>query len=94
MKKPGFADLLRDIEAEAHAEGPAAVAELELMRHRYGIGGQLLALRVKRHWTQGQLASASGVPQSDISKIERGAHHPTEDTLVALARALEVPLGA
>lgn len=92
MRKPAFADLMREIEAEARAEGPEAIAELELMRHRYAIGGQLLVLRMKHHWTQDQLALESGVPQSEISKIERGVHNATEDTLAALARALDVEL--
>ena len=43
VKEPSFADLIRDIEAEAKAEGPEAVAELEDMRRHYGSVGQELA---------------------------------------------------
>jgi transcriptional regulator with XRE-family HTH domain len=39
--------------------------------------------------TQQQLATASGVAQADISRIERGQSNPTAETLEALA----VPLG-
>jgi transcriptional regulator with XRE-family HTH domain len=45
--------------------------------------------RVKRGLTQRQLAELSGVPQADISRIERGGGNPTEATLQRLAGALE-----
>ena len=92
MKKPTFADLMRDIEAEARAEGPRAVAQLELMRHRYFIGGQLALLRRKQKLTQPALAKRSGVAQADISRIERGALNATTDTLAKLGRAMGVRL--
>ena len=40
--------------------------------------------------TQGQLAAASGVPQSEISRIERGRTQPSIDRLRRLADALGV----
>lgn len=88
MKKPTFADLMKDIEAEAEAEGPEAVAQLERLRHRYAIGGQILLLRIKRGMTQKDLAAKTGIQQSEISKIERGVGNPTEDTLATLTHAL------
>lgn len=45
--------------------------------------------RTKRKMTQSDLAKASGVGQSDISKIERGEIQKTT-ALLALARALQV----
>ena len=91
-KQPSFAELLRDIEAEARAEGPQAVAQLELMRHRYFIGGQVALLRRKQKLTQPALAKRSGVAQADISRIERGVLNATSDTLAKLGRALGVRL--
>ena len=88
MKKPTFADLMRQIEAEAKEEGPEAVAHLERMRHRYYLGGQLAVLRKRRGITQVELAVQSGVAQADISKIERGISNPTEDTLARLGKVL------
>jgi ribosome-binding protein aMBF1 (putative translation factor) len=45
--------------------------------------------RVARGLTQRQLSELSGVPQADISRIERGGGNPTEATLQRLAAALE-----
>ena len=58
----------------------------------YTIAMQLVALREKRGLTQTELAERSGVPQSEISRIERGYVHPTERTLVRLADALDADL--
>ena len=92
MKKPTFSELMRQIEAEARAEGPEAVAQLDLMRQRYFIGGQLAMLRKQRRLTQPTLAKRSGVGQADISRIERGALNATTDTLAKLGRAMGVRL--
>lgn len=92
MKKPTFADLMRGIEAEARADGPEAVAQLQRMRHRYYIGGQIAVLRKRQNLSQPQLAKRAGVEQADISRIERGIGNPTEDTLARLAEALGVEL--
>jgi ribosome-binding protein aMBF1 (putative translation factor) len=92
MKKPTFAELIRDIEAEARAEGPEAVAQLEVMRQRYYLGSQIAMLRKRRNLTQPALAKRSGLEQADISRIERGSSNPTEDTLAKLGRALGVRL--
>jgi DNA-binding XRE family transcriptional regulator len=90
MKKPTFAEFIREIEGEARAEGPEAVAQLELLRERYFIGGQLALLRRKHKLTQPALAKRSGVAQADISRIERGALNATTDTLAKLGRAMGV----
>ena len=58
----------------------------------YTVAMQLVALREKRGLTQTALAERSGVPQSEISRIERGSVHPTERTLVRLADALDADL--
>jgi DNA-binding XRE family transcriptional regulator len=92
MKKTTFAEFLRDIEAEAHAEGPESVAQLDVMRQRYARGGQIAMLRKRQKLTQPALAKRSGVEQADISRIERGLGNPTEETLAKIARALGVRL--
>ena len=63
-----------------------------LFARAYTIATQLMALREKRGLTQTELAERSGVPQSEISRIERGSVHPTERTLVRLADALDADL--
>ena len=44
------------------------------------------------HMTQQQLAAASGIRQSEISRIESGNGNPTLKTIGALARALGAEL--
>jgi ribosome-binding protein aMBF1 (putative translation factor) len=52
------------------------------------LGLQFRDSRVAQGLTQAQLSARSGVPQADISRIERGAGNPTENTLHRLATAL------
>lgn len=87
-----FEEFLEEIEAEAAAEGPAAVAELEGYRVHYQLARELLALRRSRDLTQERLAELSGVGQSEISRIESGRANPTLMTLSALATPLQADL--
>ncbi|AMV18279.1 helix-turn-helix domain-containing protein [Planctomyces sp. SH-PL14] len=48
--------------------------------------------RVNAGLTQEQLAEKAGLPQSHVSRIERGKHSPTQMTLQKIADALGVPL--
>jgi len=87
-----FDRLLVQIREEAEAEGPAAVAELENLSARYDLAVQLITRRHEVGLTQVQLAEASGIAQSAISRIEQGQANPTVSTLSALARALDASL--
>ena len=51
---------------------------------------RLLVVRRRRGWSQGKLATASGLFTTDISKYERGQSLPTLPRLVRLADALHV----
>ena len=48
--------------------------------------------RAKAGLTQSQLAAATGIDQSDISKIERGVANPSINTLSRIATALNAEL--
>lgn len=85
-----FEDFIKELEAEAEAEGPEAVAELEAFRLHFSLARQLGDRRRERHLTQKELAQLSGIDQAEISRIERGQANPTATTLGALTRALEV----
>lgn len=52
----------------------------------------LLRLRDEAHLSQNQMATKSGVSQSQISRLEAGTHSPSLDSLIRLAETLEVPL--
>lgn len=53
----------------------------------------LKALRAERGWSQEDLADATGLHTTAISKMERGARAPRFPTIVTLAEAFEVPAG-
>lgn len=88
MARTTFEDFMAEVEAEAQAEGPEAVAELEAFRLHFSLARQLAAQRRSQHLTQKQLAERSGIDQAEISRIERGQANPTTATLGALTGAL------
>lgn len=50
---------------------------------------QLKSKRVKMGWSQQRLADESGVGQTTISAIERGAMIPTIEIAIKIARAMK-----
>ena len=50
-------------------------------------GRQLATLRNERHWSQAHVAELTGMQQSEISRIERGAANPTVATASKMAKA-------
>jgi DNA-binding XRE family transcriptional regulator len=83
-----FDDFYAEIEAEAKAEGPAAVRDLRAKELKYSLISSLIAGRHDLHLTQAQLAARAGVAQEEISRIERGRKSPTVDTYARIAAAL------
>jgi predicted transcriptional regulator len=83
-----FSQLIADIEQEARDEGPQAVRELEQFREEFSLASQLIESRREGKLSQRELAKLSGVPQSEISRIETGASNPTYATITALLRPL------
>jgi transcriptional regulator with XRE-family HTH domain len=57
-----------------------------------GVGPRLRALRTRRGLTLSQLAAATGVSVSTLSRLESGGRRPTLELLLPLARAHQVPL--
>ncbi len=53
-------------------------------------GGHLRQLRRSRDWTLAALARRSGMSVATISGIERGARGASLDSILVLARALEI----
>jgi len=85
-----FDDFIAELKAEAQADGPEAVAELDAYRLRFSLAQQLAARRRALQLTQKQLAEMAGIDQAEISRIERGQANPTTVTLGTLTRALGV----
>jgi ribosome-binding protein aMBF1 (putative translation factor) len=82
-----FADFVREVEG---GSTPEERRELDAARARFKIGARILQQRLAAGVTQQELASASGIAQSDISRVERGQSNPTAETLEALAGPLGV----
>ncbi|MBX3366836.1 MAG: response regulator [Phycisphaeraceae bacterium] len=57
-------------------------------RLRMGLGRHIRMARTERSWTLKELSEASGVSVSQLSSIERGAHLPSLESLLAIATAL------
>ena len=91
------ADHFRALREALHESYAIAVAldpdaefmSLEEMRLRTA-GADLAKARKAKGWTQAKLAKKTGVPQSQISRIERNPDRTTVRTLKRLAKALGV----
>jgi len=59
----------------------------ERLRERLGHGIKML--RVERGWSLKDLAAAANLSVSQISSIERGAHLPSIESLLAICRAFD-----
>lgn len=82
-------------EATAHRrarQSEAGKRQFEVFAGAYDVAVQLIELREKRGLTQAELATATGIDQGDISRIERGSANPTERTLLRIASALGAEL--
>jgi DNA-binding XRE family transcriptional regulator len=82
-----FEKFLREVTAESRSAGPDALQALEAYGEHFRLARQIILVRKCLGWTQQRLAKASGVQQSEISRIERSQGNPTYSTLEALARA-------
>ena len=66
--------------------------EYESLEPQYELISSLIDARKLSHVTQKQLADATGIAQSDISKIENGSGNPTIKILKRLADGLGMNL--
>ncbi len=78
-------DYLRQSE---RANSPGVNAARLVFDQAYGIARQVVELREKHRLTQLELAEKTGLPQAQISRIERGVISPTSTTLAKIAEAL------
>lgn len=62
----------------------------KLAKWTQGVGQEIKNVRNEADMTQKELAKASGIPQSHISRLEKGTHSPTAKTLKKIAKALNV----
>jgi len=65
-------------------------AKHRVAEYRKKVGVVLRKARQAKHLTQEQLATAAGLPQTHISRLETGKHAPTYLTIERLAAALDM----
>ncbi|HEY1086271.1 MAG TPA: helix-turn-helix transcriptional regulator [Archangium sp.] len=90
-RKNDLDDFLKEV-----AHDSAGAGELDALAaygEHFRLALQVIQLRKAQNWTQQQLARASGVQQSEISRIERGQANPTFRTLQQLAQAMNKTVG-
>ena len=80
-----------DIEVETVYEDGITVRKEDVPTN-IEIGNAVLKLRAKFEMSQSDLSAATGIDQSDISKIERGVSNPSIQTLNRLAEAMGMEL--
>lgn len=87
-RKSDLDGFMKEVEAESLAAGESEA--LSAYGEHFRLALAVIQLRRMQRWTQQQLARASGVQQSEISRIERGQGNPTYRTLQALAHAAKM----
>ena len=73
---------------------PGSPEELERRRVDQVIGERVRRERRARKWTLADLSSRTGIKVPNLSRLERGKHTPSLDTLEKVADAFEVPVAA
>lgn len=66
--------------------------EYEALGPEYEIVKTIIKERIKRGWSQTELAEAIGSRQPVISRLERGNSNPSLQTLGRVAKALDLSL--
>lgn len=73
-------------------KSPAIKTEYEALGPEYEVVKTIISHRLKRGWSQSQLAEAIGSRQPVISRLERGEGNPSLHTLKRIAEALDLSL--
>lgn len=88
LAKPfSLAQLRQTLENAIQAYGLGR-ADHAVLRER--LGHRIRLLRTERGWSLKDLAAATRLSISQLSSIERGAHLPSIESLLAIARAFEL----
>lgn len=70
----------------------AVKSEYNALGPEYALVKTIINHRLKRGWSQTELAKAIGSRQPVISRLERGAGNPSLQTLQRVAQALDLSL--
>ena len=87
LAKPFSVEELRRILAQAAER--FGLGQRPQDRLRMALGRLIRVARIERGWTLKELSEASGVSVSQLSSIERAAHLPSLESMLAIASALQ-----
>ncbi len=87
LAKPFSINELRASLAQAAARYGLGRRPQDLLRSE--LGRQIRIARTEKGWTLKDLSEASGVSVSQLSSIERAAHLPSLESMLAIAQALD-----
>lgn len=73
-------------------KNPVIKTEYEALEPEYEVVKTIIRERIKRGWSQTELAEAVGSRQPVISRLERGDSNPSLQTLSKIAKALDLSL--
>lgn len=82
---------LKKFKAKA-LKNPAVAAEYAALAPEFEVVNTIISQRLKRGWSQSQLAEAIGSRQPVVSRLERGDGNPSLRTLERIAKALDLSL--
>jgi DNA-binding Xre family transcriptional regulator len=61
---------------------------------RQEIGSRIHLERLERHWTLADLSARTGIKTPNLSRLEKGKHVPSLETLEKVAEAFDLPVAA
>lgn len=82
-----YTDFIQEIEKDAEYNS----AREDLKTH-FALGDAVLRARIKRNWSQTELAKRVGTKQANISRIEAGQGNPTLNLIQKLVQVLELEI--
>lgn len=86
LSKPFSIEELQRCLAQAAASLGLGQRPQDRLRHE--LGRQIRLARIDKGWTLKDLSESSGISVSQLSSIERGAHLPSIESLLAIAGAM------
>ncbi len=73
-------------------KNPIVKAEYDALGPEYEVISTIIKERIRRGWSQTELAEAIGTRQPVISRLEQGGSNPSLQTLQKVAEALNLSL--
>jgi transcriptional regulator with XRE-family HTH domain len=79
---------MKQMSKRTSSETISVEAQLREIDEHHFLAQQIFFRRESRHWSQDELARASGLTQAQVATLEAGQANPTLRTLVKLATAM------